>query len=118
MRTAITIRGRTYQVSAGEDDVDVQEVAAYVDARLAETAGRAPRLDPYTSAVLTLLNVASDLRRATLLLGSRLEEVERDLVRAGLVLEAALGGQGADDEPDEPDEDTDEAPHPSAPGAR
>jgi len=97
MKVRITIRGRTYTVRSDEDDVDLQEVARYVDARMGEIAGRTSAgFDEYTVAMLACLNIASDFERYRRRVDSELEGLERDLAAAEVVLRAAMPQDGTD----------------------
>lgn len=97
MKVRITIRGRTYTVASDEDDVDVEDVARLVDARMAEVGRGAPGLDEYTIAMLAALNLGSDLRRLQQLVADELEDLEREVVAAAVVMDAALPPDGGDE---------------------
>lgn len=90
MKTTIRIRGRAYTVRSDEGDVDLQAVAAEVDARMAEVAASARVLDEHTVAILAALNLASDLKRWQHRVERELADVERELASMALVLGAAL----------------------------
>lgn len=91
MKVRITIRGRTYTVRSDEDDVDIQEVARFVDARMAEIAGRTSSgFDEYTIAMLACLNIASEFERYRQRVGAELDVLDRDLAAADVVLRAAM----------------------------
>ena len=63
MQVRITIRGRQYTVRGDDSEEAVQAVARDLDARLAEVAGQTRSFDEYTIALLTALNLASELHR-------------------------------------------------------
>lgn len=96
-KTRVTIQGRTWTVK-GDDDIDVAEVARYVDARMSEMAGRTRAADPSALALVTSLNIASDYRRLQLLAVSEIDRLEKELAAAKVLLDAALRGAAADDE--------------------
>ena len=103
MKVRITIRGQSYTVRSDEDDVDLREVARYLDARMAEVAKSAATLDDYTIAMLAALNVASDFRRYQRAVDQELAGIEREIEGALVLMESALP-------PNEEDEDTEETP--------
>ncbi|MEZ4241954.1 MAG: cell division protein ZapA, partial [Myxococcota bacterium] len=86
----ITIRGRTYSVRSDQDE-DLPAIARDVDRRMAEIASRSPRMDDYTIAMLTALNLASELERVRRDVDADLAALDRDLASAGLLLEAGRG---------------------------
>lgn len=90
MKVQITIRGRKYTVRSDEDDVDLPAVAAYVDERMAEVAGRTSSFDDYTVAMLAALNIASDFEKFRRQVDVQLADLDRELASAMVLLEAAL----------------------------
>ena len=90
MKVQITIRGREYTVRGDESDVDVRQVAAYVDKRMAEVANRTASADEYTVAMLTAMNIASDFERFRGQVDRELGDLDRDLAGTSVLLEAAL----------------------------
>lgn len=91
MKVRITIRGRTYTVRSDEDDVDLQEVAHYVDAKMTEVGSRTSAgFDEYTVAMLACLNIASEFERYRRRIDERLVDLDRDLAAAEVVLSAAM----------------------------
>jgi cell division protein ZapA len=90
MKVRITVRGQSYTVRSDEDDVDLREVAKYVDARMAEVSKSAATLDEYTVAMLAALNIASDFRRFQRSVDTELGGIERDLEGAMVLMESAL----------------------------
>ena len=89
MQKQITILGRSYTLRADEDD-DLEHAAADVDRRLRALIARAPSFDSYTSALLTALNLASELRALKVRYRSRLEELDHAAAAVEAVLEAAV----------------------------
>ena len=90
MQIRITIRGRQYTVRGDESAEEVQAVARDLDARLEEVATRTRSFDEYTVALLTALNLASELhqlRRRTL---TELGEIDRDAAALEAMLETML----------------------------
>lgn len=92
MKTRITIRGQQYTVRSDESDIDLHEIAAYVDAKLAEVAGRSSSFDNYTVAMLAALNIASDFERFRIQVDTELDELDREVASATLLMESALPG--------------------------
>lgn len=90
MHVQITIRGRQYTVRGDENGQDVREAAAEVDARLAEVAGRTRTPDEYTIALLTALNLASELRQVRSQLAQRLDDLDREVASIMALVESAL----------------------------
>lgn len=90
MQVSITIRGRQYTVRGDDPADDVEAVARDLDHRLEEVASRTRSFDEYTIALLTALNLASELRRLRREMVGRLDELDRDAASVAAVLEAAL----------------------------
>ncbi len=90
MQVTVTIRGRQYTVRGEESADDVEAVAADLDQRLSEVAGRTGTFDEYTVALLTALNLASELRRLRKRVMTRLDELDRDAASVAAMLEATL----------------------------
>lgn len=93
MQVQITIRGRRYTVRSDDPEEDVRGLAAEVDARMAEVAGRTRTRDDYTIAMLTALNLASELRRLRVQVAGRLEDLDREALAVLAMIEAALPAQ-------------------------
>lgn len=91
----ITIRGRQYTVRSDENGQDIRDVAADVDARLADVAGRTRTPDEYTIALLTALNLASENRQLRAQLAQRLDELDREVASIAAVVESALPREDA-----------------------
>lgn len=89
MQKQITILGRSYTFRADEDD-DLEHAAADVDRRLRALIARAPSFDSYTTALLTALNLASELRALKARYRSRLEELDHTAASVEAMLEAAV----------------------------
>jgi cell division protein ZapA (FtsZ GTPase activity inhibitor) len=90
MQVSITIRGRQYTVRGDDSAEDVEAVARDLDHRLSEVADRTRSFDEYTIALLTALNLASELRRLRREVVGRLDELDREAASVAAVLEAAL----------------------------
>ena len=57
-KVTVSVRGRNYTLLAAENEEYVRRVAAYVDGKLAETAGSG--LSQTDCAILTALNIADE----------------------------------------------------------
>lgn len=90
MKVQISIRGRTYTLRSDQDE-DLREIARDVDRRMGEIASRSPRMDEYTVAMLTALNLASELERVRREVDRELAAIDRELAGTALLLEAAGG---------------------------
>ena len=90
MQVRITIRGREYTVRGDENEDDIQALAADLDRRMAETAERTRSFDEYSVAMLTALNIASELQALRREVAERLDGLDRDCASLGAMLEAAL----------------------------
>ena len=89
MQKQITILGRSYTLRADEGD-ELEHAAAEVDRRVQDLARRAPAFDTTTVALLTALNLASELRSLRTRSRAGLQEADRQLSAVEAVLEAAL----------------------------
>ena len=89
MKVQISIRGRTYTVRSDEEGEDLQQIARYVDQKMAEIADRSPRFDDYTVAMLAAMNIASELDRMRRNVDTELAAIDHDLASVGVLLESA-----------------------------
>lgn len=90
MQVQITIRGRQYTVRGDERGEDIREAAADVDARMAEMLGRSRSFDEYTVALLTALNLASELRRLRAQMRTQLDDLDREAASIAALIESSL----------------------------
>jgi len=90
VQVKITIRGRQYTVRGDEAGGDIQQIAREVDARLSEVASHTRSFDEYTIALLTALNLASELHQLRRQVASRLDDFDRDVASIAAMLEAVL----------------------------
>ncbi len=103
MQKQITILGRSYTLRADEDD-DLEHAAADVDRRLRALIAKAPSFDSYTSALLTALNLASELRALKVRYRTRLEELDHAAAAVEAVLEAAVADDSVEAASEDPQE--------------
>lgn len=89
MKVRISVRGQSYTVRSDEDDIDLREVARYVDQQMNEVAGRGA-LDDYTVAMMAALNIASDLRRLQRVVDEELVAIDREIAGALVLVEASM----------------------------
>ncbi len=85
MKVQINVRGRRYTVKSDED-VDLQAIAKYVDAKMTEVAGRGS-LDEYTVAMLACLNIASEFERFRAQVDAELAGLDRELASTSVLLD-------------------------------
>lgn len=90
MKVRISVRGRTYTVQSDEDDVDIEEVARFLDGKMAELSSRSRSMDEYTVAMLTALNIASDLHRFQAQVDAELAQLDKELAAATMLVESTL----------------------------
>lgn len=81
--------GRSYTLRADEGDA-LEVAAAEVDRRMRELSRKAPAFDATTVALLTALNLASELQALRGRVRAQLVEADRQLGAVEAVLEAAL----------------------------
>jgi cell division protein ZapA (FtsZ GTPase activity inhibitor) len=101
----ITILGRSYTLRADEDD-DLEHAAADVDRRMRAMVGRSPNFDGYTAALLTALNLASEVRALKQRFRTRLQELDHQAATVEAVLEAAVADEGESGGADAPPEES------------
>ena len=90
MQVKINIRGRQYTVRGDETGEDIKQLAADVDARMTEVANRTRSFDEYTVAMLTALNLASELAQLRSQVSAQLEGFDREVASIAAMLEAML----------------------------
>ena len=89
----ITIHGRNYKLSADNGD-ELEAAALDIDQRLKQLIGRSPGVDQYTAAMLTALNLASEMRALKVGYRERLDTMEREAAAIETVLAAAVTEDG------------------------
>lgn len=94
MQKAITILGRTYTLRADSGE-DLELAAAEVDRRVRELMKRSPAVDASTAAILTALNLTSELRNVRARARAEVQEADHQMAAVEAVLEAALSQEGA-----------------------
>jgi cell division protein ZapA len=90
MQVRITIRGRQYTVRGDESAEEVQAIARDLDTRLEEVATRTRSFDEYTVALLTALNLASELHRLRRRTLGELGEIDRDAAALEAMLQSMI----------------------------
>ena len=90
MLIQIKIRGRTYTVRGEESGDTIKSVAQDLDKRMNDLARQLRTSDDYTVAVMTALNLASELQQVRQEMASRLDELDREAATVVAALEAAL----------------------------
>ena len=95
MNVHITIRGRQFNVRTNDDVATIQNMAAALDRRLNEQAERARSFDEHSVAVITALNLMSELFLVREKLSEQIEDLERDLESVMAMLESLLPEQKA-----------------------
>ena len=90
MQVRITIRGREYTVRGDDNAGQMQALAVDLDRRMSEMAERTRSFDEYTIAMMTALNLASELHQLKSQVASRLDELDRDAASVAAMIEAAL----------------------------
>lgn len=104
MKVQLTIRNRRYTMR-GDEGVDIQAIAKYVDAKMREISDKPGNLDEYTIAMLAAMNIASDFERFRQEVDSDLASLDRDLASTAILIESALPGQDGEGDADDPDEE-------------
>jgi cell division protein ZapA (FtsZ GTPase activity inhibitor) len=85
----ITILNRTYTLRADPGE-ELEQAASEVERRMRELMSRSPAVEPYTVALLTALNLASELRASRRGFSERIREMERDAAALETLLSAAV----------------------------
>ena len=96
MQVRITIRGREYTVRGDDNAGQMQALAVDLDRRMSEMAERTRSFDEYTIAMMTALNLASELHQLKSQVASRLDELDRDAASVAAMIEAALPVEGGE----------------------
>ena len=96
MQVRITIRGREYTVRGDDNATQMQSLAIDLDRRMTEMAERTRSFDEYTIAMMTALNLASELHQLKEQVASRLNELDRDAASVAAMIEAALPVEGGE----------------------
>jgi len=96
MQVRITIRGREYTVRGDDNAGQMQALAVDLDRRMSEMAERTRSFDEYTIAMMTALNLASELQQLKSQVAGRLDELDRDAASVAAMIEAALPVEGGE----------------------
>ena len=96
MQVRITIRGREYTVRGDDNATQMQALAVDLDRRMTEMAERTRSFDEYTIAMMTALNLASELHQLKEQVASRLNELDRDAASVAAMIEAALPAESGE----------------------
>ena len=99
MQVRITIRDRQYTVRGDSSSVGIEAVAADLDARLEEVASRTRAFDEYTVALLTALNLASELHSLRRQMADRLDDLDKEAASIGAIIEAAIPVEALEESP-------------------
>jgi cell division protein ZapA (FtsZ GTPase activity inhibitor) len=89
----ITILDKSYTLRADPGE-ELEQAASEVESRMKKLLGRSPAVEPYTAALLTALNLASELRSTRRGLREKLGDLERDAAALETVLAAAMREEG------------------------
>ena len=57
----VKIYGKTYTVKETESDIPIDQISEYVDSKMRELAGSAPKMGTIDIAILAALNIAQEL---------------------------------------------------------
>jgi cell division protein ZapA (FtsZ GTPase activity inhibitor) len=90
MQTQVTIRGKVYRMRSDVDGIDIEAAARMVEARMAEISRRSASADEYTVALMAALNIASELDQFRKDVDVELEDLDRELARTAVMIEAVL----------------------------
>ena len=90
MNVQISIRGRQFNVRTTDDGSSIRRMAADLDQRLGDQASRARSYDEHSVAVITALNLMSELHLVRQQLADKVENVERELESIIAMLESLL----------------------------
>jgi len=90
VQVKITIRGRQYTVRSEENGEDVQRLAQDINRRMEEVAAHTHSFDEYTIALLTALNLASELQQLRRQVARRIDDFDRDMASISAILEAFI----------------------------
>jgi len=90
MKVQISVRGRKYTVRSDEEDVDLVEIAKFVDGKMLEISQRTGSVDEYTIAMLTALNIASEFERFKREVDGELASLDREIASTAVLMEASL----------------------------
>ena len=90
MNVQISIRGRKFNVRTNDDEEVIRRMAEELDRRLDEQSSRARSFDEHSVAVITALNLMSELHLMRTQLAAQVEDIERDLESVMAMLESFL----------------------------
>ena len=89
-KVQITIQGRSFTIKAVDDGHKLRQIASELDERLNAQTSRARHFDDYSVAIITALNIMSELDELRQRQAEQLSEVDRNLVSIAAAVEALV----------------------------
>lgn len=89
-KVQIKIQGRAFTIKTGDDGENLRRLAESLEQRLNEQSNRARHFDDYSVAIITALNIMSELDELQQQQVEQLDVIDRELVSIAASVEALL----------------------------
>ena len=89
-KVQINIQGRSFTIRMNDDGQKLRQIASELDDRLNAQTSRSRHFDDYSVAIITALNIMSELDELRQKHAQQLDEVDRNLVSIAAAVEAMV----------------------------
>ena len=89
-KVQINIQGRSFTIRTSDDGQKLRQIASELDERLDSQSSRARHFDDYSVAIITALNIMSELEELRQKQVEQLNDIDRNLISIAAAVEALV----------------------------